>query len=193
MSTSAVNQSLALGSYAVEVTSLSKRIALQTARSWTDIVASAFPGDQTWPWTIIDATFESAESFVIAQSYFGRSILDATATALGVLPTKGAPPIAARAEIERTSATPKPVVRVEAATAPVSAPKPAAKVEAATAPVSVPKPAARVEAATAPVSAPKPAAKVEAATPAPSKPNAPTKTVAAKPKAPKASGGTKTR
>ena len=193
MSTSAVNQSLALGSYAVEVTSLSKRIALQTARSWTDIVASAFPGDQTWPWTIIDATFESAESFVIAQSYFGRSILDATATALGVLPTKGAPPIAARAEIERTSATPKPVVRVEAATAPVSAPKPAAKVEAATAPVSVPKPAARVEAATAPVSAPKPAAKVEAATPAPSKPNAPTKTVAAKTKAPKASGGTKTR
>ena len=132
MSTSAVNQSLALGSYAVEVTSLSKRIALQTARSWTDIVASAFPGDQTWPWTIIDATFESAESFVIAQSYFGRSVLDATATALGVLPTKGAPPIAARAEIERTSATPKPVVRVEAATAPVSVPKPAARVEAAT-------------------------------------------------------------
>ncbi len=177
MSTSAVNQSLALGSYAVEVTSLSKRIALQTARSWTDIVASAFPGDQTWPWTIIDATFESAESFVIAQTYFGKSVLDATATALGVLPTKGAPPIAARAEIERTSATPKPVVRVEAATAPVSVPKPVAKVEAATAPVSVPKPAA----------------KVEAATPAPSKPNAPTKTVAAKPKAPKASGGTKTR
>ncbi len=192
MSTSVVNQSLALGSYAVEVASLSKRIALQTARSWTDIVASAFPGDQTWPWTIIDATFESAESFVSAQTYFGRSVLDATATALGVLPTKGAPPIAARAEIERTSATPKPA-KVEAATAPVSVPKPVAKVEAATASVSVPKPVAKVEAATAPVSVPKPAAKAEAATAAPSKPNAPTKTVAAKPKAPKASGGTKTR
>ncbi len=193
MSTLAVNQNLALCSYAVEATALSKRVGLQAVRSWSEITAATFSGDRPWPWTMIDVGLDSAESFVTAQLTFARSVLGATAEALGVVPTKGAPRIAGQLELEtvaaRASETPRPTVKVESV--PASASKPPVKVETAAAPASASKPPVKVETAAAPASAPKPAVKGATATPAPDKPNAPTKTVAAKPKGPKASGDRK--
>ncbi len=163
MPTSIVQETVAVYAHAIDAIDLSKRATLRTVRSWSGIVESTVPGVWDGPWTLVTAGLDSAESFVTAQTKYAQSILDATATGLGIVPTNGAPSIAGRAHdetaVSRTSGTPKPAVKVEAADAAASA-RPAAKVQGATAP-------------------------------APSRPKAPVGRVAPKPKALKASGDTK--
>ncbi len=134
MPTFAVKETLAVYAHAIDTVEASKRAALQTVRSWSRIAESASPFPQGWdgPWNLADAALDSAESFVTAQTEYAKSILEATAAALGVVPTKGTPRIAARTEFEsvpvRTLGTPKPVVVVETAATPApSRPKPPVK------------------------------------------------------------------
>ncbi len=84
MPTSAVKETLAVYAHAIDAIELSRRAALRTARSWSAIAESTFPEGWDGPWTLLTAGLDSAESLVIAQTKYANSILDATATALGV-------------------------------------------------------------------------------------------------------------
>jgi len=116
--TSAVKETLAVYAHAIDAIDLSKRAALQTARSWSGIAESTFAGGWDGPWTLVTAGLDSAESLVIAQTEYAKGILDATATALGVsLATNVAPagPAVVEAAVEQ-----KVEQEVETAVAPAS-------------------------------------------------------------------------
>lgn len=96
MPTSAVRETLAVYAHAIDAIELSKRAALQTARSWSGIAESTFPEGWDGSWTLVTVGLDSAESLVIAQTNYAKGILDATATALGVsLATNVAPALPA--------------------------------------------------------------------------------------------------
>lgn len=114
MPTSAVKETLAVYAHAIDAIELSKRAALQTARSWSGIAESTFPQGWDGPWTLVNAGLDSAESLVIAQTKYAKSVLDATAKALGAsLATNVAParPAVVAAAVEQ---------KVETAVAPAS-------------------------------------------------------------------------
>ena len=120
MSTTAVKQSLAFYAHAIDAVDLSKRAALQTARSWSGIAEAALPVGRPGPWTLVDAGLDSAESFMTAQTSYAKSILDATAAALGLSATKSAPPVAAANAIAEAV---EPIIETAAVPAPRT-PKP---------------------------------------------------------------------
>ena len=170
MSTSAVKQSLAVYAHAIDAVGLAKRAALQTARSCSGIAEATFPASRPGPWTFVDAGLDSAESYVIAQQSFVRSVLDATAAALGVSVTTDASPVARRPDVET-------VVEPAAPASPPRTPKPPANVEiAAASTAEKPKP---------------PANAARAAAPTPKTPKLSATTDRTEPKTPKAGGGTK--
>ena len=123
MSTIAVKQSLAFYAHAIDAVDLSKRAALETARSWSGIAEATLPVGRPGPWTLVDAGLESAESLVTAQTNYAKDILDATASALGVSLIVSVPDVAPAKAIAKTveHAVEKAAVRVPAP------PKPPAK------------------------------------------------------------------
>jgi hypothetical protein len=91
--TSAAAQTLALSAHTIDAVGFSKLAAVQTARSWSGIAEATFTVGGPGPWALIDAGLASAESFVIAQTAYAHSIVDAAARALGVaVGTPDAPP-----------------------------------------------------------------------------------------------------
>ena len=123
MSTTAVKHSLAFYAHAIDAVDLSKRATLETARSWSGIAEATFPLGRPGPWTLVDAGLDSAESFMTAQTGFAKGILDATASALGVSLTAGAPAVAPAKAVAQTVEH-----AVETAAVPVpTGPKPTAK------------------------------------------------------------------
>ena len=112
MSTSAVKQSLAVCAHAIDAVEFAKRAALQTARSCSGIAEATFPASRPGPWTFVDAGLDSAESYVIAQNSFARSVLDATAAALGVSVTTDASPVAGARRREAKPMVGVPVAEV---------------------------------------------------------------------------------
>jgi hypothetical protein len=125
VSTFPVTQTLALSAHTIDAVGLSELAAVQTARSWSGIAEATLPAGRPGPWTLIDAGLVSAESIVVAQTDYARSIIDATAAALGVTVATTAASAAPAATVEPvTEHTPEP----SAAPAPPAS-KPRAKAD----------------------------------------------------------------
>lgn len=84
MSTSAVEQALVIASQAADAVGFSKLAGVQSARSWSAIAEATLPIGRPGPWILVDAGLASAESLVVAQISYAKSVIDATAAAFGV-------------------------------------------------------------------------------------------------------------
>ena len=126
---SPVEQTLSVYAHAIEATDLTRRAALQAARSWVGATEATLPipSGQPSAWSILDMGLDSAELFVIAQTRYARSLLEGAAEALGALIPEGTPPptpvepAALTATVAEVARPPKPAKRAGAtSTAPTT-------------------------------------------------------------------------
>jgi hypothetical protein len=141
---SPVEQTFAVYADAIEAVELTKRAALQAARSWVGGAKAALPKPavQPDPWALIDIGFDFADLYVTVQTWYARTVLQSVAETMEAFTSGGThassppPPSPAQPASSLTPATPAP--RAPKAATPDA---PAATPKAATpdAPAATPK------------------------------------------------------